>query len=494
MPPSAVTTTTPLRTDPAASRAVAVRHLSVPATTRLLGTWHAAGPAYVALSDALRAALLAGTLPALTRLPSERDLARGLGVSRTTTSAAYARLRELGFAASQVGSGTVTVLPRTRAHGRAAHPPAGDAPVPEPADVRLDEPALDMSQATPAATRALHGAYVRALESLPAYLGGGGYAHLGIEPLRQAIADRYTDRGLPTDPEQVLVTTGAQQAISVLASTVGRRGEHAVVESPTYFHAIEALQRAGSRVVGVPPGDIDALDSAVRRTRARLVYLVPDFHNPTGATLDADQRRQVAAVAARHDVTIVGDETLTDVDLDGAGVPVPFALDGSDPRLVSVGSASKSFWGGLRVGWVRADVQLVRRLAQVRQAQDIATPVLEQLAVVELLGAREEILAERLATLRRHRDDLVAQVRERFPAWDVPAPPGGLCLWVGLGRPVASALAATAVGQGLRIAPGPRFTPDGSARDRVRLTFTAPPTTYPDALDRLTRAWERVTA
>ncbi|WP_418276632.1 PLP-dependent aminotransferase family protein [Isoptericola jiangsuensis] len=475
------------------ARATAVRHLSVPATTRLLGDWHAGGPAYVALADALRAALLAGTLPALTRLPSERDLARGLGVSRTTTSAAYARLREHGFAASQVGSGTVTVLPRTPVRTRT--PAAGDAPVP---DRRLagpvDHETIDMSQATPSATRALHGAYSRALETLPAYLDGGGYAHLGIDPLRAAIADRYTRRGLPTDPDQVLVTTGAQQAISLLAATVGRRGEHAVVESPTYFHAVDALQRAGSRVVGVPPGDVDALDSAVRRTRARLVYLVPDVHNPTGSTLDLDQRRQVAAVAARHDVTVVGDETLTDLDLDGSGAPAPFALDGADPRLVTVGSASKSFWGGLRVGWVRADAQLVGRLAQVRQAQDIATPVLEQLAVVELLGGREQILPERRDALRARRDELVDLVRRRFASWEVPSPSGGMCLWVSLRRPVATALAAAAVGEGLRIAPGPRFTPDGSHRDRIRLTYTAPPETYPEVLDRLERAWLRVTS
>jgi DNA-binding transcriptional MocR family regulator len=477
----------------APGRATAVRALSVPSLVRLLGDWHAAGPAYLALADALRSALLAGSLPALTRLPSERDLAGGLGVSRTTTSAAYARLRELGFADARVGSGTVTVLPRAPQH-RTPHAPAGDAPLTGPgtgADV-LDADTVDMSQATPAATEALHGAYTRALETLPAYLAGGGYAYLGIEPLRQAIADRYTRRGLPTDAEQVLVTTGAQQAIAVLAAILGRRGEHAVVESPTYFHAVEALQRAGSRVVGVPPGDIDALGSAVRRTGARFVYLVPDFHNPTGRNLDAQQRRAVAELARRHDITVVGDETLTDLDLSGAGVPLPFALDGADPRLVTVGSASKSFWGGLRVGWVRADAQLVRRAAQVRQALDIATPILEQLAVVELLGGHAQIVPARVAGLRTHRDSLVAEVRERFPDWDVPVPDGGLCLWVGLGRPAGTALAAAAVGEGLRIAPGPLFTPDGSDRDRIRLTYTAPPDTYPDALDRLERAWRRV--
>ncbi|PFG43512.1 GntR family transcriptional regulator [Isoptericola jiangsuensis] len=471
------------------ARATAVRHLSAPATARLLGSWRATGPAYASLADALRAAVLAGSLPALTRLPSERDLASALHVSRTTTSAAYARLRELGFATSHVGSGTVTVLPRGGRHAGSTRPSAGDAPVTDLAD----EHAVDLAQATPDAVDALHGAYARALEALPAYLGTGGYAHLGLDTLRRAVARRYSARGVPTTADQVLVTTGAQQALAVLATTLVRRGETAVVESPTYFHGIEVLQRAGARVVGVPPGDVESLESAVRATGARLVYLVPDHHNPTGTSLDHDARRAVADLAARLDVTVVGDETLTDLDLDGVGPLPPLAGPGTHPRLVSVGSASKSFWGGLRVGWVRADRQLVHRLGAARQVLDIATPVLEQLAVAELLEVEHEILPGRRAALRARRDLLVDEVRERFPDWDVPRPSGGLCLWVGLGRPVAQPLAAAAVAEGLQLSPGPRFTPDGTAKDRVRLTYTRSPAVLADAVDRLERAWRRVT-
>ncbi|WP_278234681.1 PLP-dependent aminotransferase family protein [Isoptericola sp. AK164] len=475
----------------------AVRSVSPQATVRLLGAWHTTGPAYAALADALRSAVLAGSLPVLTRLPSERELARALGVSRATTSAAYARLRDLGFATSRVGSGTVAALPRDASrHEVAAPPPAGDAPASDTPSADPTTPAtddtIDMSQATPSASRALHGAYTRALEALPAYLDGGGYAHLGVEPLRAAVAARYTARGVPTDPDQILVTTGAQQAIALLATTLVARTEHVVVESPTYVHALEAMRRTGARVVGVPVGDVEAIESVVRRTGARFVYLVPDFHNPTGRSLSADERRALADLVARHDVTVVGDETLTDVDLVGAGVPAPVVGDGTDPRLVAVGSASKSFWGGLRVGWVRADPQLVRRLAHTRQVLDVATPVLEQLAVTDLLEHRAAILPDRLAALRAQRDDLVDLLHERLPAWDVPRPDGGLCLWVGVGRPVGRALAAAAVTEGLRVSPGPLFTPDGSGQDRVRLTYTRPAGQYEPVVDRLRRAWERV--
>ncbi|MCA5895019.1 PLP-dependent aminotransferase family protein [Isoptericola sp. NEAU-Y5] len=482
----------------------AVRHLSATAAARLLGTWHAGGPAYAALADALRAAILSGTLAPLTRVPSERELAAALGVSRTTTSAAYARLRDLGFLASRVGSGTVTTLPyRVAGSADRARPCAGDAPAPDtappasapggvPADAPFAAP-FDLSQATPSAAPALHDAYVRALDELPAYLGTGGYEHLGIVGLRAAIAARYTERGVPTTAEQVLVTTGAQEAITLLAEAFVSTRETVVVESPTYFHAIEPFRRAGGRVVGVPPGDVESLASAVRRTRPRLVYLVPDFHNPTGSTLTADERAAVRDLADRYGVTVVGDETLTDLALEpGVQVPAPFAGPGTSPHVVSIGSASKTFWGGVRVGWVRADEQVVRRLALARQSVDISTPVLEQLAVTELLARRDQVLPDRLRILRERRDLLVDLLRDALPDWRVPVPDGGLCLWVDLGRPVAQAFAAAAVAQGVLVAAGPSFTPDGSSRDRVRLTFAREAADLADAVPRLARAWAHV--
>lgn len=486
----------PVAPPPSATSAPpAVRQLSPAATARLLGDWRAGGPAYLALADALRAAVLSGSLPPLTRVPSERELAAALRVSRTTTSGAYARLRELGFLASRVGSGTVTTLPRGAGATRGSAPvAAGDAPAEPPGDDAPDAP-VDLAQATPSATSALHDAYIAALEVLPGHLATGGYAHLGVEALRAAIADRYTARGVPTTPEQILVTTGAQQAISVLTTAFVGRGETAVVESPTYFHAPEPARRLGARVVGVPVGDVETLASAVRRTRPRLVYLVPDFHNPTGATMSAPARAAVRDLADRTGVTVVGDETLTDLALEpGSAVPEPFAGDGTSPHVVTIGSASKSFWGGVRVGWVRADPQVVRRLARVREAADIATPVLEQLAVVELLRRADEILPGRVAELRARRDLLVGLVRDALPDWDVPVPAGGLCLWADVGRPLAQALAAAAVRHGVLVTPGPAFTPDGSSRDRVRLTFTRDPDQLAAAVPRLARAWARVTS
>ncbi|WP_454858092.1 MocR-like transcription factor YczR [Promicromonospora soli] len=480
-----------------------LRQLSPVSTARLLGAWHAGGPAYVALADALRAAVLSGTLAPHTRLPSERELAAALSVSRTTTSGAYARLRELGFAISRVGSGTVTTLPQRAAAGPGPGRSAGgDAPLADDtlrrgarAGAVPDVGHLDLWQATPPAPPELHEAFARALEGLPAYLDSGGYEPYGLATLREAIAARYRERGVPTTADEILVTTGAQQAIALLAHTHLRPGDRAVVESPTYFHAMESMRDAGGRVVGVPTGplDVDQLASTVRRARPRLVYLVPDYQNPTGFVLSADERAAVREIADRHGVTVVGDETLVELGLSDDGTPPAFAGDGTSPHVVCVGSASKSFWGGLRVGWIRAHPQLIAQLARARQSADIATAVLEQLAVTELLGRRAEVMAGRRHMLRERRDLLVGKLRESFP-WDVPEPQGGLFCWVDLGRPVAQAFAAAAAAEGALVAAGPLFTPDNAgAASRVRLTFTRSPAELADAVPRLVRAWGRVT-
>lgn len=509
---------------------VAHRHLSPAATARLLGTWHAGGPAYVALSDALRAAVLAGTIAPLTRLPSERELAPALGISRTTTAAAYRRLRELGFATSRVGSGTVSLMPRL-----ADAPSGGDVAIPD-ASASLGDPLATtnhalrvpgaggvagtptgpgavsgtnhpappahvvrpilLNQATAPAAPEVLAAFERALTALPEHLAHGGYAPYGITPLREAVAARFRERGVPTTPDQILVTTGAQNAISLVARTLLGRRETAVVQSPTYFHALDALRDTGARVVGVPTGyeglDTDLLASTVRRTGARLVFLIPDHHNPTGTSLTAGERAAVRELAERTGVTVLGDETLTDLTLSGPPeANPPLDATGASPRMITVGSTSKSFWGGLRIGWVRAHPDVVARLVRTRQSTDIATGVMEQIVATDLIGRRAEVLPGRRALLRERRDTMVTALRDALP-WDVPVPEGGQFVWAGLGRPLAHAFAAAAAAEGVLVNAGPTFTPDGSSRDRVRLTFPHTPDLLDEAIPRLVRAWGKL--
>ena len=366
----------------------------------VLGAWQRPGPAYVALADALRAAILSGSVPLSTRLPSERELADATGVSRTTTTATYGLLRDEGYLVSRRGSGTVTTLP------------SGPGARVSMAEAVADEPGVvDLAMAAPSAPSSLHGAYLAALDALPRHLSGTGYSPLGLPVLREAVARWYTERGTPTAPDQVLVTTGAQQAIHLLVTAHAGPGDRVVVEHPTYPHAIDVVRAVGARPVPVPSGgsglDIDLLESTLRQVSPRLVYLIPSHRNPTGTSLDDEELAQVRALARRYRTAIVGDEVLTELTLDGPA-PGSYPGDGTaSASVVSIGSASKSYWGGLRVGWVRAHPDLVARLATTRAHTDIGTAVLEQLVVAELLARSTDVLARRRTELRARRDLLV---------------------------------------------------------------------------------------
>jgi DNA-binding transcriptional MocR family regulator len=458
------------------------RRISGHRLASVLGAWQRPGPAYVALADAVRAAILSGAVPLSTRLPSERELAEATGVSRTTTTATYGLLRDEGYLASRRGSGTVTTLP------------SGPGARVSPAGRMTQETGVvDLGMAAPSAPASLHGAYLAALDALPRYLSGPGYAPLGLTVLREAIARWYTLRGTPTTPDQVLVTTGAQQAIELLVTAHAGPGDRVIVEHPTYPHAIDVVRAAGARPVPVPSGqdglDLDLLESTLRQVAPRLVYLIPAHRNPTGTTLSADDLSRVRALARRYRTTIVGDEALTELTMDGPA-PDSFSGDGTAAAyVVSIGSASKAFWGGLRVGWVRAHPDLVARLAGIRSHVDIATAVLEQLVVAELLAHSDERLVARRNALRDRRDLLVGLLLDQLPSWQLEVPAGGLALWVDLGAPVSSALAAISTRHGVRVLPGTAFGVDGSFEQNLRLPFTTSPEDLRRAVAGLAEAW-----
>ncbi|WP_370523987.1 PLP-dependent aminotransferase family protein [Cellulomonas sp. APG4] len=464
------------------TRGPADRRIAAPALARLVGR-HGEGPAYLALAEGVRRAILDGSLPLSTRLPSERELAAALHVSRTTTAAAYERLREQGFVSTRRGSGSVSTIPS------GPRPTAGALSLFSHDDA--DTSLIDLTKAAPAAPAQLHGAAMRALEALPRHLVSTGYTFLGLTELREVIADRYTRRGTPTSADEVLVTSGAQQAISLLLNTLVGPGDRVVVEHPTYPNTIGAVRAAGGRPVPVPVGagglDLDLLESTVRQSAPRLVHLTPDHHNPTGTSLDDAARARVRDLAARHRIVLVGDETLTDLTLDG-DPPASFTGSRTQRGVAVVGSASKSMWGGLRIGWVRAHRDLVTRLATARAADDISTAVLDQLVAAELLADDAAIAPGRTSRLRAQRDTLHRALARALP-WRVPLPAGGLSMWADLGAPVSTELAELALRHGVRVVPGPAFGVDGSFEDRLRLPFALPPEQLEEGVARLALAW-----
>jgi DNA-binding transcriptional MocR family regulator len=239
--------------------------------------------------------------------------------------------------------------------------------------------------------------------------------------------------------------------------------------------------------------DMETISTLFRLRMPRLAYLICDFHNPTGFLMTEDQRSAVLAAGGRAGAHLVVDETFALLDLEPWRVmPEPMASGDSDGRVVTIGSMSKAYWGGLRVGWIRCVPPLARRLAQARAAVDLATPVLEQLVARHLLRSSEAVLTERRALLTTRRDALVSAVRRMLPDWRFTVPRGGLCLWAELERPEAEALAEAGEAEGVRIIPGPTFSVDRTLDRWVRLPFTQPPDALEEAVTRLATAQRRL--
>jgi DNA-binding transcriptional MocR family regulator len=218
--------------------------------------------------------------------------------------------------------------------------------------------------------------------------------------------------------------------------------------------------------------DAVGLAQAFARTSPALAYLMPDFHNPTGETMPVELREQVLSDAARQGTLVIADETPGELDIDRPGSFLPFAAygdAGTTASAIMIGSVGKTVWSGLRVGWIRAEPAIIRKLAGARFAGDLGTPVLEQLVVARLLRDFEPVLALRSAQLREGRDTVIRMLGERFPDWRVPRVDGGLATWVNLGAPISSQLALAARSRGVLITAGPRFGLDGAFERFIRI-------------------------
>ena len=234
--------------------------------------------------------------------------------------------------------------------------------------------------------------------------------------------------------------------------------------------------------------DLPLLEATIRQTSPRAAWMVVDFQNPTGWLMSAADRQRLAIAFARARTTAIIDETLFELSLDGQEMPPPFAL--FDPAgVITVGSVSKSFWGGLRIGWIRSPEALVSRILDARGSLDLGAPVLEQLVVCRLLADRSEVLAERRPGLAAQRDALAAALRSDLPSWRFKLPGGGLSLWCELPAPVGSSLVGVAQRNGVLVVAGSRFSPDGGLESFLRLPYTLDADTLRDAVHRLASSY-----
>ena len=459
------------------------RRISSARLAALLGDAPTRSPAYKGVADGIRLLVNDGRIAPGTRLPSERDLTSRLGVSRTTVSRAYAELKDRGYLTARVGAGSVVALPHAADVSDMLLDPSPSSP-----------DAVNLSCAVPQAPAGLTEAFTVALEELPKHLAGYGYYPSGLPALREAVARRYAERGLPTDPDQVIVTTGALSGLAVLTRAFIGPRERVLMESPTYPNAIRTLRGAGATVAGADIDDTcwatSSLTDAIAQFRPTAAYLMPDFHNPTGVLLDDEGRQRTAAALRRAGALPIVDEVVAELALDPGARPLPFAAHA--PETLTVGSTSKLFWGGLRIGWIRAPHPRLTDVIAARLATDLGAPVLEQLATLHLMEHQAEVLDVRREQLLASRAALVGALARRLPSWRFRVPAGGLSLWCELPLPVSSDLCRAADRHGVVLAPGPLFAPEGGLERHVRLPYTQAPEQLELAVDRIALAWDEV--
>jgi len=306
----------------------------------------------------------------------------------------------------------------------------------------------------------------------------------GYPPLRTWIARRMTERlGAATQPEEILVTTGSQQAIDLSGKLFLDEGDAVLCESPTYLGAINALRAYQPRFVEVPTDDEGMIITELERRlaevdRVKLVYVVPDFQNPSGRVWSLERRRRFMEVVRRHGVTVVEDCPYGEVRFEGAPVPPLKSMDAAG-QVVFLGTFSKIFCPGFRVGWVAAARPLLEKYVLAKQGADLHTSTISQMEIATYLSMfdidadlrriREVYRARRDAMARELELELPAQAR-------FTRPQGGLFLWVELPAEVnARELLQRCLERGVAFVPGGSFFPNGGHENTLRLNFSSMP-------------------
>jgi DNA-binding transcriptional MocR family regulator len=450
--------------------------------TERLGRWSAGrGPLYALLAAGLRRLIDDGDLSPGATLPPDRALAAALAVGRSTVVSAYDLLHNEGRIVRRQGSGT-----------RVAGSPRVDPPgtTSEPMFLDLLEPRSDViSLACAAPDRPpseLTESYAAILPALAATTDDIGYYPSGHPVLRSTVAEYYRGRAVPTDPAQILVTTGGQQALSLLARAYLRAGDRVLVEAPTYPGALEAFREEAAVLAGLPPG-LEGFAAAVRDRRPALAYVIPTFQNPTGSVLSTLARRRLAETAATEGVPLIDDEVLAELGFPGHETPPPLATFAD--TVITVGSLSKSVWGGLRVGWIRAPAPVVTKLARLRAVHDLGGNLPAQLAAAELLSRLDGLLRGQAPERARRHDHLRAELARRLPDWETPAVEGGQTLWVRLPQGDGASFAQAALRQHVSILAGSSLDSTGGSESYLRIHFLHPLETLSEAVERLAEAW-----
>lgn len=470
--------------------------VDVQALADLLGPWASGSePMYAQLAASLRTLIERGDIPAGARIPSERELGAALHVSRTTVLGAYDQLRQAGLLRSRRGSGT-----------RVAHGELSMVARRRPMDWHPEEvtgaesfvftPPRGVIELTigaqPGTALVAEEAERAVREDLPGLLGSFGYLPAGLPAMRESVAAHMRGLGVPTTAEQVLITSGGQQAIDLIARHFTGPESAVLIESPTYVSALEAFRASGAAVVPVPLDDegirVDVVRHHAQRRPCHLVYTNPTYQNPTGTLLGESRGRELVRMADEYGFLLVDDMCTAYLGLDGARA-VPLAAHDPGDRVLTVGSLSKVAWGGLRIGWIRAPARLVALLAARKVQTDFATSIVTQAIAVRLIGRLDELSATARAGARARLDALESALASELPDWTWRRPRGGLCLWVRMPSADGVDFSRVAASHGVVVRAGPAFSADRGNREYLRVAYGNEPAVLREAVTRLSAAW-----
>ena len=443
------------------------------------------GPRYARLAAALLEAIDQQAVARGTRLPAERTLAAVTGTSRGTVVACFDQLAEAGVLTRRQGAGTYVA-------GRpswAARTAAGTVATMLLRRVAEDRETIDLSVSAPGDLRHLPPADPDAAWQS---LDGHGLDPAGLPALRVAAARHLTvHQALPTAPDQLVITAGAQEALWLLSRVLP--GTRVLASCPSYPGLAGALSGTRAELIRVPADPAGEDPNAIARagrSPGGIAYVMPTGHNPTGTVMPPLRRQALAAIADAGRVTVVEDLTLADLALGGADGPPP-PLAALSTQVIAVGSASKLLWGGLRVGWIRVSEPLRSAVIARKSALNLATAAISQALAAQLLTAVDTAwLGAHRAALTERRDLLTTLLAEHLPAWRSRPPDAGLSLWAELPLDNADAFTLAAARHGVTVMAGSAACTDGRHRHFVRLSFAEQPSTLELAVERLAAAWE----
>ena len=475
-------------------------------------------PLYQQIKFHLRQGILSGSLAPETRLPASRQLARDLGVNRITVETAYSELEADGLVFSRVGSGTYILHPQTL------------APIPKdnPSAVwPLWQQNIQIEKNTYGSTETNVPLKVDKHPNFISFASGSSAPHLfpaddfrkvlqnvmrrdGIEalqygesngyaPLRATIAHVLASQGLQALPENILITAGSQQALSLVSQLLLKPGDTILVESPTYGGALELFQALNFSVVGIPVDkqgmQVENLEKLLQQNHPKLIYTIPNFHNPTGTCLSGSRRRELIVLADRYNVPILEDDFVGDLRYDGRTQPSLKALDPGG-RVIHVSTFSKMLMPGLRVGFLLIEGPIYERLVNFKRVNDLATSSLIQRALEAYVtvGRYQAHLRRSCQIFRKRRDAMVTAIKKYLPTnVEFEIPQGGLFIWLHLPDKMSSGdLLQEAYKKGVDFVPGSKFFPDGGQKQAwMRMNFvTQPPEKIEDGIKRLGQAIE----